>query len=374
MKIAYVLGHELPFPPKSGGGVNSLLHAVTKAVARAGHDVTAYSPTFEGAARSEILDGVRHIRVQGAARHPDNLRNQVRGLPYAWRVRAALETCDVLNCHLLTSFLFKPHPKARLVTHTIHRDPKKVLMLAGLLDRIYTGSAAVSDEAAKRVPRLLSKIKTVHNCVDFDGYANDPPPRNREFTFIYVGRFSRDKGIETLLRAFIAAAREDRNIRLMTVGPLAAQVGGEPDFVEEMQRLAVSSGFADRISFLPPIYDRAKLDAQIRRADVVCLPSLGGETLNMSILECLRLSRPTLVSDLPANLPLVQSGVSGFFARAGDVEDWKRMIGQMAVLEDDRFLDMARGAYLYGLKNFASDAIAARYIEDFEELLDGKRS
>jgi glycosyltransferase involved in cell wall biosynthesis len=369
MKISYVLGHELPFPPKGGGGVNSLLNAVTKAMARQGHEVTAYSPAFPGAATDEVIAGVRHLRVKGAPRHPSNIQNQIRGLPYAIRVRSIIEPCDVLNCHLLSSFVFKPLRNAKVVTHTIHREPKKVLALTALLDRIYTGSEAVSEEAGHCVPWLKSKIKTVHNCVEFEDYTERMPSKRADFTFIYVGRFSRDKGIETLVRGFIAVAKTNHAVRLIVVGPQTAEGGGEPDFFHEMRRLVATSGVAERISFLPPVYDRQELDDLIRTADVVCLPSLGGETLNMSVLECLRLSTPTLISDLPANLPLVENGVSGFFARVGNVEDWAKMMGKMADLDEVRFAEMGRSAYRYGLNNFASDAIAKRYVEDFHTLL-----
>lgn len=373
MKISFVLGHELSFPPQGGGGVNSLLHALTKALARAGHDVVAYSPTFDGAASDEVVEGVRHIRVKGAARHPNNLRNQVNGLPYAIRVRAALLKCDVLSCHLLSSFLFKPNTKAKVITHTIHRDPKNFLALSSFLDRIYAGSEAVSDEAVNKLPWLRSKVKTVHNCVDFEGYSPSLSNKNDDFTFIYVGRFSRDKGLETLIKAFVNAASNYPNIRLKTIGPLEADKGAEPDFVEEMKKLVIQSGLSDRVTISPAIYDRKLLDKIILQANVVCLPSLGGETLNMSILECLRLSRPVLISDLPANLPLLNNNVSGFLAKVGDAEDWSKSIIKFSEMSNTDYQSMSKNAFEYGLANFASDAIAARYVNDFETLLSAKQ-
>jgi glycosyltransferase involved in cell wall biosynthesis len=372
MKISFVLGHELPFPPAGGGGVNSLLHALTRALARAGHDVVAYSPTYDRYPDEEFLDGVRHIRVRGAERHPGNFHNQLRGVPYAFRVRARLEKCDILSCHLLTSFVFKPSRKVPVVTHTIHRDPKLYLLLTRLLDRIYTGSEAVTEAAGQAIPQLLPKLKTVHNCIDFSGYPEQQANRTDPFTFIYVGRFTRDKGIETFVRGFMEAADSCPNIRLQTVGPLKGEQGAEVDFVEEVRALVSASRFSDRIEILPAIYDRALLDSQIRKAQVVVLPSLGGETLNMSILECLRLTRPVIISDLAANIPLVADGVSGLLAKVGDVTDWARAIRQMAALDSISYSKMASNAYKYGFEHFASDAIAAVYVNDFLDLLQRK--
>ena len=82
MKINIVLGHELPFPSKKGGGVNSLLGQLVNEFKDLGNEVTVYSPTFEGYKDFEILDCVKYIRVKGARRRPHLILNFIIGLPY----------------------------------------------------------------------------------------------------------------------------------------------------------------------------------------------------------------------------------------------------------------------------------------------------
>jgi len=371
MKIAFVLGHELPFPPRGGGGVNSLLHSLTKALVKIGHDVTAYSPSSPGYKDIEFIDGVKHIRLKGATRNANTIKNIISGLPYVLRVRSAIEPCDVLSCHLLTTFLLTNHQNAKVVTHTIHRDPKRYLYLFRLVDRIYSGSDAVTDDAKKLVPNLAVKMKTVYNCVDMENYNCSMATRNRDFAFLYVGRFSRDKGIETMIRAFIDLAKKYPNIRLETVGPQTAEMGAEPDFVASMRELIDNVGLMNRIKICEPIFDRKLLDEKIASADIVCLPSLGGETLNMAVLECARLSKPLIVSDLPANRPLVHDGLNGFFAKAGDVNDWSRVMQKTFELSDTAYRDMGLASFQYVANNFSSEIIAKRYVEDFTLLLKG---
>jgi glycosyltransferase involved in cell wall biosynthesis len=369
MNIAFALGHELAFPPSRGGGVNSLLESLCRALAAEGHGVTAYSPRFGSKPTREVIDGVRHIRLWGAERRRNNLINALCGLPYALSVRAALEPCDVLSCHMLHSFLYSSIRRARVVTHTVHRDPKPFLTLFRWLDRIYTGSDAVSERARLVAPVLADKVRTVHNCVDFRGYdlpARDPAPNLR---FIFVGRFSEDKGVDILIRAFVAAAKAEPGIKLSLVGPIEAKDGGDERLVEECRAYLRTEDMAERITIEMPIFDRTRLDERIRNSDVVCLPSVRGETLNMSIIECMRLAKCLLISDLPANAPLVKAGHSGFFARTGDEADWTRMILHLAANRDE-VAKFGTNAYRYGLETFSAVRIARDYVADFNSLLE----
>lgn len=372
MKISFVLGHELPFPPEKGGGVNSLLAGLCRALAALGHEVTAYSPTVPGRPDRETRDGVRHVRVKGTARRSKNLANVAAGIPYALRVARVIEPCDVLSGHLWHGFLFSRFPRARVVTHTIHRDPKKFLLLFSLLDRIYTGSDAVTAEATRVVPSLAAKLRTVYNAVEFAGYP-EPAPRARDgrIRFLFVGRFSADKGLETFVPAFCDAADRNPAIQFRAVGPMIASGGGDEALVARMRTLVAERGLADRVEFAEPVYDRAALDEVIRSADVVVLPSVGGETLNMSILECMRLGRALLISDLPANAPLCVEGTTGFFARAGDAAHWTARILELAQ-DVDRLELFGANAWRDGRERFSCERIAAEYVRDFETLLARK--
>jgi glycosyltransferase involved in cell wall biosynthesis len=369
MKIAFALGHELAFPPTRGGGVNSLLVSLCRALAAEGHSVTAYSPLFDSMPPRETMEGVTHVRLKGSQRRPNNLINAMCGLPYALSLRSALEPCDVLSCHMLHSFLYSSIRKARVVTHTVHRDPKPFLTLFRWLDRIYTGSDAVSEQARAVAPVLADKVLTVHNCVDFRGYELPKPSQSPILKFIFVGRFSEDKGVEILIRAFVTAAKQDLNIQLTLIGPIEAKDGGDERLVQKCFAYIQAEGMSERVQIEPPIFDRDRLDNRIRNCDVVCLPSVRGETLNMSIIESMRLAKCLLISELPANAPLVRSGYNGFFARTGDEGDWTRRILHLAA-NCDQVAELGANAFRYGLEKFSAPRIARDYLADFNNLLE----
>lgn len=375
MKIAFVLGHELPFPPAKGGGVNSLLHSLTRAMVKVEGvtNVTVYSPLFDGAAEREICEGVIHRRVKGTERQNNALSNVILGIPYVLRVRNSLEPCDVLNSHTLHTFLFSVSPPAKVITHTMHRDPKKYLVLYKNVNRIYTGSEAVSEQAAKVAPLLSEKLLTIHNCVDYNGYDLAPKPPGPDFTFLFIGRFTEDKGLRSFIKGFLKAAEENSRIRLATVGPQKAEEGAEPDFFSEISKHVAASPYANRIELRRPIFNPAKLEQEVRKADCICLPSLGGETLNMGVLEAMRLSKPLLVSDLEANRPLVDETYgNGLVVKKGDAEDWARAMLVLTNRRADQISAMAEKSYTFGRERFSSEVIASRYVEDYRKLLKAR--
>jgi glycosyltransferase involved in cell wall biosynthesis len=368
MRITFALGHELPFPPSRGGGVNALLDGLCRAFVAEGHTVTAYSPLLDGRPARECDGGITHIRFKGAARRKNDYLNALLGLPYIWAIRASLGRCEILSCHMLHAFVFSGCRAARAVTYTLHRDPKWFVSVYRGLNRVYTASEAVSAQTRQSAPALAAKVRTIHNCVDFRGYEMPAPVRHELLRFIFVGRFSQDKGVDVLIRAFVAAAKQDPRIQLSLVGPTLSSDGGDESLAARSRAYIAASGVADRIEIAPPIFDRARLDQRIRESDVVCLPSVRGETLNMSIIESMRLGKCALVSDLPANAPLLKNGLTGLFARAGDEADWTAKILHFAA-NRDQVEAFGRTAFTYGREAFSTEAIAREYIQDFEALI-----
>lgn len=368
MRIVFALGHELPFPPSRGGGVNALLEGLCHAFVAEGHSVTAYSPLLEGSPARETGGGITHIRFKGAARRKNDYLNAFLGLPYVLAIRSLLKPCDVLSCHMLHAFVFSSCKAAKAVTYTLHREPKWFLPVYRCLDRIYTASDAVATLARRAAPALAAKVLTVHNGVDFRGYMPPEPVANDVLRFLFVGRFSKDKGVDVLIRAFAAAAKQSPRIQLSVIGPTENRDGGDQRLADEYRAFIAASGLADRIEISPPIFDRLRLDQRIRESDVVCLPSVQGETLNMSVIESMRFGKCLLLSELPANAPLVRSGFNGLFAKIGDEADWTQKILHLAT-NRDQVAEFGANAFDYGRETFSAERIARDYLRDFAGLL-----
>lgn len=371
LRINLVLGHQVPFPPVRGGGVHNLVWMIAKQFAAKGHRVVAYSPTAEGLASHEIdQHGVEHFRVRGSPGHPNVWADNGNAFPYAMRIWPLLKPADVTSFHTPFSFLMRYKPRLGVCTHTMHRTPKWIARLYANMDRIYGGSHAVIEQALRISPALAPKLKAVHNCIELP--ENLPEPMLREpLEFLYVGRFVPDKGLESLIRGFLAAARENSEIRLRIIGPQTSAEGSDVAFLEAMKRVIGTSSHAAQISLEPSIYDREKLFAQIHRAAVFCLPSLTGETFSMAALEAMACAKPLLVSDFGPMREMVDHESNGYIAKAGDPSAWSEAI-RFLVQNKSHIPAMGLRSFEKARNSFSAERIAQEYLDDFRMLIDAR--
>lgn len=368
LRINLVLGHQIPFPPVRGGGVNNLVWMLAKQFARL-NEVVAYSPSAPQLPDHEIDSlGIEHFRRPGLPVHPNVWRDNLQALPYSARIWPLLKPADVTSFHTPFSFLLRYKPHLGVCTHTIHRTPKWILNLHTNLDRIYGGSNAVIEQAKQISAKAAPKLKAIHNCIDMP--ERMPSTAVIEpLTFLYLGRFARDKGLESLIRGFLNVAPRFPSIRLRTIGPQGGDEGADVGFLAEMRALVRGNA---QVSLEPPIFDREKLFAQIEQAAVFCLPSLSGETFSMAALEAMANAKALLVSDFGPMREMVEHGRNGYIAKAGDIEAWTTAIDYFA--KNQQLLpEMGRQSFEKARVEFSSEKIAQEYLDDFRMLIQQKR-
>ncbi len=133
---------------------------------------------------------------------------------------------------------------------------------------------------------------------------------------LYVGRLSREKGLDTLAAAFRRASETCPQLRLAIVGdgPHRDALAGQ------------LAGTAHR--FLGPL-SAAPLAAAYASADVFCLPS-ATETFGQVVLEAATSGLAPIVTDTGGAQDQVEHGVTGLVTRAGDVEELARELVRLA--------------------------------------------
>lgn len=170
-------------------------------------------------------------------------------------------------------------------------------------------SAGVAE--VMRALGVTSAIRVIPNGVDLAPFA-DPRPLTRAaaglpetgVVLMYVGRFSPEKNLPFLMRAFfgVAAARPD---------VVLALVGGGPD-LETLRELADHSGFKERVYFLGKVaYDL--IPAYLRLADVFVTAS-ETEVHPFSLIEALASGVPALGIASPGVGDTIVDGVNGLLS------------------------------------------------------------
>ncbi|HET9690655.1 MAG TPA: glycosyltransferase family 4 protein [Acidimicrobiales bacterium] len=167
---------------------------------------------------------------------------------------------------------------------------------------------AVSQEAADTAADIVGGTYVVTwNGVELDAYAGPagPAPAREPgtATVVFIGRHEQRKGLAVLLDAL---GRLDGRFRLQVVGE-----------GPETARLRAATAGDRRVEWLGTVADGEKV-ARLRAADVLCAPSLGGESFGVVLLEALAAGTPVVASDLDGYRNAVRPGVDAVMVPPGD--------------------------------------------------------
>ncbi|HEY8563995.1 MAG TPA: glycosyltransferase [Beijerinckiaceae bacterium] len=174
-----------------------------------------------------------------------------------------------------------------------------------------------------------------------------PPSQDARNGFLYAGRLSQEKGIQTIQAA---AHLLPMPVDVVGTGPLQATLEGVPNL---------------RLHGALP---NADVQAWMRRAAAVVVPSLCYEGLPTVLVEAFASGTPVIASRIGSLAGLVQDGVTGLLVDPGDPDALARA---MRRLVDDpagagRMGAAARAVYL---RDWTEDATTAALLGIYERAL-----
>jgi glycosyltransferase involved in cell wall biosynthesis len=170
------------------------------------------------------------------------------------------------------------------------------------------------------------------------------------FVFSFLGRMTKDKGIEELLLAFDRIASEHANAYLLLIGP------DDEKIIHKMkEQLLFKNGRILYQSFTrtPEIYMSA--------ADVMCLPS-HREGFGMVVLEAAAAGIPTIGSRITGVIDAIEDGETGLFHPQGDVGALYECMC-ICIVDRKRTRHLGRQARLRTLKDFSSRLLTEEFLK-----------
>ncbi len=327
MRVALVS----PYSWTYGGGVNGHVADLAEELGRR-HDVRILAPW-------DPPDRITRVTHRGAPqRHPmpENLVPLGRSFALngngsvsnlAWsptgmvKLRRALaaEPFDVVHVHEPIAPFIGPDTcswRGAPVIGTFHAYSTNPITnnlgnLAGVRRKLNQLHAriAVSEAAAWTGRRWFGGEYTViPNGVDLTAPPREPKPRSADLRVLFVGRPEERKGLPILLRAFEALV-EHVPARLTVVGADA----------EDLARYLPDPDTASRIDALGRVPDD-ELWAQLHGADVLCAPSLAGESFGMILTEAFAAGTPVVASRIAGYSDVVTDGVDGVLVPPADAQ------------------------------------------------------
>jgi phosphatidyl-myo-inositol alpha-mannosyltransferase len=362
-----------PYALTRHGGVQGQVLGLTRALRALGNDVTVLCPADPGEDLPEALG--EHILLG----RPTPLRSNGSVAPVAlWPTAAARAErsvrrggFDVLHVHeplapMAAYGLVLTAPLPMVGTYHragVSRWVPVLKPLAGLVGRRMQVRVAVSEAARATGARAGGgAFEVLFNGVDMTRFETADPVGDEEGrpAVVFIGRHEERKGLNVVLDAF---ARVERPAVLWVVGDGPAS---------EMQRRRHPE--SPTVHWLGALDDRAAV-ARLVGADVLCAPSLSGESFGMVVLEGLAAGCAVVASDLDGyraaaagHATLVPAGDVGALARALGVAlaDAREGTGQSS--------PEARKAAVEHARAWSMEALAERYLDVYAQAIERYRA
>ncbi len=215
---------------------------------------------------------------------------------------------------------------------------------------------AVSEAAAWTARRFFGgRYRIVPNGVHLDEAGGEDPEHAGEsegLRVLFIGQAVERKGLPVLLRAF-EALREHLPATLTLVGAAPEEIA--PLLLDDRGVRALGK------------VSEAQKAAELARADVLCAPSLGGESFGMVLTEAFAAGTPVVASDIAGYRDVVRDGLDGLLTPRGDARALAEALRLLA-LDPVRREQMAVAARERA-ERFAWPHVAAEVLEVYEQAL-----
>jgi glycogen(starch) synthase len=325
------------YPPVLVGGLGRHVHALSVALAAAGHEVTVITRHADGAAMEEYADGIRIVR---APEDPPTFPLATPSL-LAWTMafnhtltRAALRATqsgeyDVIHAHdwlvAHTAVTLKEHLNIPLVT-TIHateagrhqgwlpEDMNKAIhsveyWLSQESNRVIVCSGYMRDQATRLFDLPSGRVDVVPNGVnDRAWHAKPTLVASARARFAgngpligFAGRLVYEKGVQHLLHAIPHLRKRHPHLRVI--------IAGDGPYRSELQDETRRLRLDNAIRFIG-FMNETQLPAVLGATDATVVPSLY-EPFGMVALEAAAAGAPLAVSATGGLAEIVEPGVTG---------------------------------------------------------------
>ncbi len=363
MKVAMISPYALERP----GGVQGQVLGLSDELRRRGHEVTVLAPRGRG----EPAAGV--VRVGRAIAVPANgsVAPVAPGPLAARRARLAVARGGVEVAHLHEPFvpsigfgLLARHPTPTVATfHRAGLGPGYRLLgpVARRLARGLDAACAVS-EAAGATAQAVAGVPTLtlFNGVDLTRFPEPAAVRERgPVRILFLGRHEPRKGLLVLLEAFeqVRAPRDGLELWIASVGPLTGELKRRYPATRSRHWLGQLSD--------------EEVAARLVAADVLCAPSLSGESFGLVVLEALAARTAVVASDLPGYR--FAAGGHALLVPPGDPRSLAAALEQAVVgaasstgASDPAALDAARRH----AEGWSLGRLAERYLEVYATVIE----
>jgi glycosyltransferase involved in cell wall biosynthesis len=395
MRILVLPGYRYPASleePLTCGDLRNTFN-LSRALARAGHQVVVLSRRRRGDPAAQELDGVAIRRYRGELGRVFSTSFDIS----ARRARLFHELCRGNDAIVAST------PFSLELLSSASKQPAMIYVCSGLEDTRNYGSSA--GESAQRIGiRLLrdpakratwaraarvnttaeleaatllrmgvprEKILTIGPGVELERYqpssasavraaAEDilPSPARGRPIVLSVSRFTPAKGIVETIGAFARLREHVPDAYLLLVGVRHTH---RTDYPRQMRHAIASRGLDNHVGIVENVPE-SRLPACYSAAGVTSVFSVGYDPLPTTIIESMACGTPVVATDFVTRVQMIESGRDGMLVRERDEQGWAAAVGR--ILRDEQHAAALRDRALARVRDqFDMNRVAQRYVQ-----------
>ncbi len=348
LKVAII---SLEYPPFFFGGIGSYCYNLAMNLAKKGISTAVFTGRSNKIARERINDSLEIIRLPYLDFPPRPLWFQLQNLKIISKHLNEYDVIHIANPVSGAAFAYIAKKLRKPIVTTLHSVPSiytlKSLFYSSFNDLSLGDVFFELFEYQLRMSTLrfslinsnhiiscgfyaLDKMKTyfdldvrkasvIHNGISFDqmetGFLS---PADTDFkrvlSIFYSGRLFYFKGVTYLLRALALLKQSLPNFK--------AEIFGNGPLRGKIEKLKLRLGLRNNVHLRGFVNDHKRFMKEIRRADIVAIPSLHEVGPSISALEAMAYKKPVVAFDLPFSRELIVNRENGLLAKPYDFEDF----------------------------------------------------
>lgn len=246
---------------------------------------------------------------------------------------------------------------------------------AAEVDLFIAPSRYFGDLMRERLKLPAGKVRVVFNGIALAGFAAESRGPSVESKPIiqpstpvlgYFARMCKEKGLDTLVEAFILLQQRGRVPRLkLHIGGSCGP--GDEAFVKELRRRMAEAGYIGETAFFPNLSRAEKLDF-LRSLSVFSVPALYGEAFGLYVIEALAAGVPVAQPRAAAFPELIEATGGGVLCEPGDPRALADAIEPL-LLNSKRASALGEAGRRAVFEKFSAEAMAGETLRAFAGIL-----
>lgn len=373
MKIL-AISHE--FPPIGGGGANAC-YFLTKGFVEKGHEVTLVTANYQGMPESEIVNGVRVIRVNSKRAHKEHcsFKEMLSYLLKAYPVANKLQKRE--NFDVCLVFFGIPSGPIGYMLKKKYKLPYVIRFGGGdvpgfqeRFTKVYKIIAPAIKLIWKKADALIANSQglkdmaldfynkkpfdVIPNGVDTEVFYPSVKEESDEFKILFVSRLIERKGLQFIIPQL-------KKIQDSTEKSVKLIVVGDGPYRETLERIAEENHVSDMVEFVGQ-KGKEEIVPFYQNADLFILPS-SKEGMPNVVLEAMACGLPIIMTPCEGSAELICE--NGYKAERKEFADYIiKLIGDNEMRKEMSINSNKR------VKNFFSwKHIVNEYLETLDRLL-----